>query len=456
MKELRKNIAVVLIIFLCLFTLLAGYFLYDALIYSGRWISSAYNPRLRERRTSVIPGSIYDKNGLELAGSSHDKRTYISDDDLRLSVSHVIGDIYGFSPLGVETTQGAWLLGFNEDMVQRISRVLLGETAHGNDLTLTIDAELNLYIAQQLEGYRGAATVINYQTGEILAMVSLPEFDLKQIDVNLKHGGADEESLVNRALQFRYPPGEIFKVVTAAAAMEYLDLSNRTFACKGSYFTEDGSISCDELHGDQTFEQAVSNFCSSTFAQLSVEIGAAKLQRTAQKLGFNYQFLFSDLAVYDSQISLNSLTSEYDLAYAGLGEYDVAVTPIHMAMLYGAIANGGKIVPLKLLENIEDVDMSKRSDTLRKSFDYAVADKLNDILKDSEPIIVEDVLLLGSCAEVRKKTEEYNKVSWYAGYSDNKDCPYSIAIAMEDYYKDADSLKLIAENIFETIIGNGE
>ena len=100
MKELKKNITIVLIIFVVLFTLLAGYYIYDVLMYSGRWISSAYNPRLRERRSSVIPGSIYDANGLVLAGSSHDRRTYIGDDETRLAACHAVGDIYGFSPAG--------------------------------------------------------------------------------------------------------------------------------------------------------------------------------------------------------------------------------------------------------------------------------------------------------------------------------------------------------------------
>ena len=226
--------------------------------------------------------------------------------------------------------QGAWLLGFNESLIDRIGRILLGETAHGNDLTLTIDAKLNAEIAAMFGGYRGAAVVLDYKTGEILAMVSLPQFDLKEIDVDEQHGGADEKALPNRALQAKYVPGELFKLVTAAAAMEYLDLSGRSFACKGYYYWENSYIYCDAPHGEQTFEEAVADYCKSTLARLSVEIGAKKLQRTAESLGFNLQFLFSDTVLYESEIALNSLTSEYDLAMAGLGEYNITVTPMHM------------------------------------------------------------------------------------------------------------------------------
>ena len=456
MKGLKKNITVVLIVFIVLFVILAGYFLYDVTMYSGRWISSAYNPRLRERRSSVIPGSIYDKNGLVLAGSSHDRRTYISDDETRLAGCHVVGDIYGFSPLGLETTQGAWLLGFNESLTDRIKRILLSETAHGSDLTLTLDAKLNSEIAAMFGNYRGAAVVLDYKTGKILAMVSLPQFDLKDIDVSQEHGGADQDALPNRALQAQYAPGEVFKVVTAAAAMEYLDLSGRTFECEGSYLTEDGSILCEKLHGEQTFEEAFANYCKSTLAGLSVEVGAKKLQRTAESLGFNLQFLFSDTVLYESGIALNSLTSEYDLAMAGLGEYNIFVTPMHMAMLYGAIPNGGKLPPLKLISEIEGVDMTKRNDAFRKSFEYAVAEKLDEILQLDDPIETYDISLRGVSSEVFYETEEYRKLSWYAGYSAEEDCPYSVAIVMEDYYKDIGNVKEMAEDIFKIIIGNGE
>ena len=456
MKELKKNITVALAVFITLFTLLAGYYLYDVTMYSGRWISSAYNPRLKERRSSVIPGSIFDKNGLELAGSSHDERTYIQNDDIRLSSCHVVGDIYGFSPLGAETTQGAWLLGFNESLTERIKRILLGETAHGSDLTLTLDARLNSEIAEMFGAYRGAAVVLNYKTGEILAMVSLPEFDLREIDVNEQHGGADEKALPNRALQASYVPGEVFKVVTAAAAMEYLDLSGRTFACKGSYFTEDGNILCDRLHGEQTFEEAVANYCESTLARLSVEVGPKKLKRTAESLGFNLQFLFGDTVLYESEIVLGSLAAEYDLAMTGLGEYNISVTPMHMAMLYGAIPNGGKLPSLKLISDIEGVDMEKRNDTFRKSFEYAIAEKLDEILRADDPIETYDFSVYGVSSEVFYETEEYRKLSWYAGYSDGEDCPYSIVIVMENYYNDIGNVKEMAKDIFEIIIGNGD
>lgn len=457
MKDLKKNITVIMIIFISLFTILVGYFLYDVLLYSGRWISSAYNPRLKEQRSSVIPGSIFDVNEIELAGSSYSKRTYIEDDNIRLSIGHVVGDIYGFSPSGVETTQGAWLLGFNEGLMDRIMRVLVSETAHGSDITLTLDAKLNSQIADLFEKNSGAVVVLNYKTGEILSMVSLPEFDLSKIDVTLTHGGANEESLVNRALQSTYPSGTVFKVVTAASAMQFLDLTNKSFTCKGTYFKEDGEIICDTLHDNQTFEEMISNNCISSLAEISSEIGYKRLKKTAEELGYNHQFLFSDLVLYESELSLSSLSSEHDLASAGIGIGKVATTPMHMAMIYGAIANEGKINPLKLLKDIEDVDISKRNEALRKSFDYAIAHKLNDILLGSNPIIIGDTSICAVVSEVEVNNNEYYKnVSILSGYSNNSDYPYSIAIVMEDYEGSLNNLRDKTKLIYNMIIENGD
>jgi peptidoglycan glycosyltransferase len=373
-----------------------------------------------------------------------------------MSTCHVIGDIYGFSPTGVETTQGAWLLGFNENLFDRIQRVLLSDTAHGRDIKLTIDSGMNIEIANILGDYRGAAAVLNYKTGEILSMVSLPEFDLKEIDVSQEHGGADEKSLPNRVLQGSYPPGELFKVVTAAAAMEYLDLVDESLMCEGDIRIENDTIFCNAAHGQQTFEEAVQNYCIVSLSQLAIEMGESNLEKAAGKLGFNFEFLFGDVVLYSSDLAISSLTSDYDLAQAAIGEAHVTVTPMHMAMLYGAIANGGKMMPLKLLSDIEGVDMDKRNYNLRKSFEYAIAHKLNDILKTDEPIVNQDMLLCGVSCEVEYETEDYDSVTWYVGYSSDESLPYSIAFVLEDYDGSPEDAKVIARQIFQKIIENGE
>lgn len=460
MKDIRRNILTVGIIIGIVFFMIAGYLLYDVVMFSGRWIGNAHNPRLRDMRSNVIPGSIYDKNGIELAGSTFGHRTYTQDDAIRLSTCHLIGDTYGFSPMGIEMTQGVWLLGFNEGLVDRIQRLLLNDTAHGNDITLTIDASLCTYIKNKLAGYSGAVAIIDYKTGEVLSMVSTPCFDPATINPHLANGGASQKSLVNRVIQGQYSPGQIFNIITASAAIENLNIGDKDFNCMGTYKIDDEIIPCKKAHHAQTFEEALMNQCESAIAGLGVEVGAKKLQKACNNLGFNYQFMFNDIVLYESKINLNSLTSKYDLAQASIGRHNVLTTPMHMTMLFGAIANGGKMNNLKLIKYIEGVEASENEIMLRKSFNYSVAKKLDEVLKQNvlkgsaRSAKLLDYTVCGYSTEVISLDEEEPSISWFCGYLKDKEFPYAITVLIEDYDKDIDSLERLSADILKETTKN--
>ena len=100
----------------------------------------------------------------------------------------------------------------------RIEDLLSGEERMGSDVQLTIDAELCETAMAALDGSNGAVVVMNYETGEILASVSVPSFDPTDMSLFLDGGGDSE--LVNRAFSGLYPPGSTFKLITAAALIE--------------------------------------------------------------------------------------------------------------------------------------------------------------------------------------------------------------------------------------------
>lgn len=105
----------------------------------------------------------------------------------------------------------------------------------GDDVRLTISERLSRYISEQFpKGKRGAVVVLNYKTNEILAMVSMPQFDPTNMDAALSDESAG--ALINRATQGLYPPGSTFKIVTLASALENLpDLNDFAFDCTGYY-----------------------------------------------------------------------------------------------------------------------------------------------------------------------------------------------------------------------------
>ena len=94
-------------------------------------------------------------------------------------------------------------------------------------------------------------------------------------------------------------------------------------------------------HGEMTLERAFTRSCNVTFGKLAYQLGADRLRGTAERFGFNENFKFGDFVVYNSLVSAESMRNMNGLVWAGIGQGEVLVTPLHMAMISGAVANGG-------------------------------------------------------------------------------------------------------------------
>jgi cell division protein FtsW (lipid II flippase) len=221
--------------------------------------------------------------------------------------------------------------------------------AANRDLRTTIDARLQLQVAAILERVaartttrRAAAVVIDPDTGHLLASVGYP----------FPQGGAAtetdadaaEDSLLDRARYGLYPPGSTFKLVTAAAALgQHLDPDRTTFACAylphgrvGAHIDGWSRPVRDDVldrqpHGRLGLHDGIVHSCNAYFAQLAVRLGPAALMRTAAQLGIS-------TAPDDSVKRLRDT-----LPQAGYGQGDVVATPLRMARVAAAIANGGTL-----------------------------------------------------------------------------------------------------------------
>ena len=180
MREIKKNVRAVLCVVLALFAALGGYFFYAVYNYGSRWFTTPYNTRLRAAQKNVIAGDLLDRNGTVLVTSDAEgERVYPTSSDTRKAVSHVIGDTNAQVPTGAETFLAADLLGFNANIFDRAAQIFQ-QKRKGSDVTLTIDADLQTYIASVFPDENdGAVAVLNYQTGEVLALYSSPEYDAK-------------------------------------------------------------------------------------------------------------------------------------------------------------------------------------------------------------------------------------------------------------------------------------
>ncbi|MBN2879208.1 MAG: hypothetical protein JXN65_06200 [Clostridia bacterium] len=448
MNQIQKNIIKASVVIMVLFAAVLVAFLIN-LSQSDKLINSPYNKRLKELRQSVEIGSIYDTNGILLAGYEEGERTYSSSETARNSVSHLIGDTYGYCPTGAEIQYASILLNSNESFLSTLSRTIRQTEKAGKDIDLTVDYRLNLFAYDLLKDYSGAVVVQDYTTGEILCMVSTPAFDPQSVIENLSYY-MQEDAFVNRAIQGQYAPGSLFYLITAGAAYENIDaVSNRQYTCSGSYNIDNEILQCSSAHGNMNLDYAFQNSCSVFFADLGVELGAKKLTSFAEQLRFNKKLSYSDIELYPSSISVSPKEEAAAFAYAAIGQHEDIVSPLHMSMILGAVANDGKMMSPVLIKSIDSKEIN------HKSGSRVLSDDTDQFLKhlmslNAEKIESSNISIFGTeGTAISSVDNSLYPNAWYMGYIDDPLHPLVICVITEQSYVDENVSAIIGKSILE-------
>jgi len=230
----------------------------------------------------------------------------------------------------------------------------------GNDLYLTIESKLQADVEKTLEGLKASSVVLNALTGEVLAMVSKPDFRLSDFAGFMedeewqRFQNSREDLLLNRAITGRYPPGSAMKLVTAIAGLEEkLTNLDWTVECTGSYYYGDRVFRCwkEEGHGKVNISKAVKESCNIYFYQL--------IQRMDIDIWYKYANLFGfgsktgiDLPQEKSGIAPNRkfMNRKYGkrgwtsgtLLNISIGQGDLLVTPLQMSRFAAILATKGE------------------------------------------------------------------------------------------------------------------
>lgn len=426
-----------------LFGVMIAYCCYSVFFYGGRWVSNPYNPRITSSKGNVVMGAVTDRDGVVLAYTDEDgQRRYHANRQTRMAVSQVVGDSAGNVSAGAETFFAPYLLGFRSSVVERLADAFTGTVQRGDDVRLTVSERLSRHITEAFpSGKRGAVVVMNYKTGEILAMVSLPQFDPTDIEGAM----ADEEAgaLMNRATQGLYPPGSTFKIVTLASALENLpNLDDFAFNCTAYYPVGSYAVTEASAHGVQTLSDAFVHSCNTAFAALSQELSYAKLGATAEAFGFNENFLFDDLIVYNSSYPIDNLSPE-DLAWSSIGQGRVLATPLHMALIACTIANHGVMPEPRLLAGVTTAQGAPRSlphsAEGRRVLDPSIAAVIEEDMVRVVRAGTGTRAALGDGYVVAGKTgsaevsdaKDVAAHAWFVGYITNESAPYAVSVLVE-------------------------
>lgn len=344
--KMRANIRRVFWFFVLIFAALVWNIALFVAAEAEEAVSNPFNPRMAGA-ADVVRGSIYDASGTVLAHSIVSGSSLLRSYPHGRDFVHVVG-FDGFGRSGVENNIA--LTRASSQVWQRVQSLLSegSEPIRANNLVLTLDAELSQLAARHMNGRRGAVVVMEPSTGKILAMTSYPNHDPNAIAANWQELIADYSNapLLNRASQGLYPPGSVFKITMAAAIHRHAH-NHLEHYCNGEIFfdTPYGQvrIQCYNglAHGLLDVSRAFALSCNTFFARAVMEyIGAENLRTVAQSMGFNTSLPF-ELGLGQSSFVLGEESPVAEIIQTAIGQGRTLVTPLHMAMLTSAVANGG-------------------------------------------------------------------------------------------------------------------
>lgn len=464
MKRLRRQIRLVALGMTFLLFTLIGFGAYSVLVQGNRWFSSSANTYLRDMKSSAIPGNIMDRNGVVLASTDQEgKRVYNADESVRRAVVHIVGDRKNNVGYGAESFMSNYLYGFNISYFQRLAHALRGEKLRGNNITLSIDSNLSRYIASVFpKDKKGAVVVMNYRTGEVVSLQSFPNFDPDQVTEKVKTDPT--RPFWNNATRWLSAPGSTFKTVTLAAALRNVkDAETREFVCSGELpFT--GSVMHDAAkakHGTLSLQKAFSVSCNITFANLALEMGDEALKKTARGFGVDDYFLFQDFVVENSIYPDTNRTTK-EVAWTGVGQSALQVTPMHMCMVASAVANDGVMMEPKLLLKAVTINNELKAQFAPKVYQTPLKQEEAALIKGymqkavasgtgrQAAVAGKRVCGKTGTAEVDGQKEPN---AWFIGFLDEPRYPYAICVVVMDAGGGGSVAAPLAGQIFSAMTG---
>jgi peptidoglycan glycosyltransferase len=275
---------------------------------------------------------------------------------------------YDHGSSGLEATYNSQLAGTSDALfVRRLVDLATNRAPRGANVQTTIQPAMQEAAATALGNQKGAVVALDPKTGAVLALVTSPTYDPNEVashDIEQagkaydRLAGAKARPLANRAVREIYPPGSTFKLVTAAAALADGQEPGSKVASPGrlrlpgtSTFLPN-STNCGG--NTVTLTQALRVSCNTAFANLGLEVGQEKLREQAQLFGFDQRHL-GDLNGVASRFP--DELDDAQLALSSIGQFDVAASPLQMAMVTAGIANDGVVMDPYLVSLVQSPDL---------------------------------------------------------------------------------------------------
>ena len=333
------------------------------------------NPQNRR----VTDAAFAQDRGAILVGNTAIAETVASKDQFKFQRRYPQGALYApvtgffsynFGSSELEQTYGSQLSG-NDDsqFVNRLIDLATGAKPRGASVQTTLNAKAQKAASDALGSRKGSVVALDPSTGAILAMVNSPTFDPNDLATHQfgdarsawqKLTGDKDRPMANRAVREIFPPGSTFKVVVAAAALD-AGYEPDSVLDTSSYRLPGTNTTINTTCGSsQTLRRSLELSCNSAFARLGVKLGADALREQSEKFGFGTKPL-SDISSAASRFP-----EEIDVPQTGLaalGGFEVATTPLQMAMVAAAVRNDGVVMQPYLVASVRSADLQVLSQT---------------------------------------------------------------------------------------------
>lgn len=430
MRKIEKRAVLCLIIALALIAGL-GLFCFRFVTNASDWAAYPYNRHMYSNSGQLLSGTILDRDGDVLTEVKDGERVYYPDATVRRATVHAVGDGSGYIGTGALTAFADRLSGYN---------LITGgysPLGSGRNLTLTLDAYLNVTAYNAMDGRQGTVGVYNYKTGDILCMVSTPSFDPENPP---DASSAEDGVYLNRFLSSAQVPGSIFKTVTLTAALENLpDLKDRTFTCTGETTVGGTVITCPKPHGKMDIESAFANSCNGVFGTLAAELGGDTMTKYVEQAGLTRRMSVDGIMTAAGHYDVSE-ADKGQIGWSGVGQYTDTVNPCNMMAYMGAIANGGTAAVPRLILDITTPSgiptswqRTEETDTLVQA---STASQVKEMMKNN---VVQTYgtdrfrgLDIGAKSGTAEVGGDKRPNAWFAGFLDDPEHPYAFIVLVEN------------------------
>ena len=428
MKKIEKRALLCLLFGLIL---LGGvcFFIYEDWHDGGTWAVYEGN-RDVYADGDLAKGALYDTDGELLMRNTSDGIIYNDDSDVRAACMHITGDRDNNIATGANRVFLERMIGF--DFINGIYSL----NNDGEDVSLTLDGDACATAYRALSGRKGTVGVYNYETGEIICMVSSPTYDPEDPPSTIPEG-----AYINRFISATFAPGSTFKLVTAAASIETQDDAySYEVNCEGSIDYGHGDEVTDlAVHGTVSLKEALEVSCNCYFARLSEKVGSRTLKKYVKKTGLDRSYDIDGIETKAGTFDFPD--GGVNLAWTGIGQWHDMVNPCGMMVYMGAIANGGTAVMPSIIKpsNIVSEKLDAATTALKTDdmIDEETAEALTSMMRNNvENHYGGDSAFPGLALCAKSGTAEVEGQdrpnAWFTGFLKDEDHPYAFVVVVEN------------------------